>query len=101
IMRQLDDMGVPRMLFLNKIDKATVGVRDLLKLLQPISSTPLLLRQIPLRKEGVIIGSIDLALERAYIYREYAPSEIASIPDDEKAREVEARFSMLERLADH
>src|SRR5690606_6052555 len=51
IMRQLDAMRVPRMLFLNKIDKATAGVRDTLKLLQPASSTPLLLRQIPIRRE--------------------------------------------------
>ena len=101
IMRKLDDLGVPRILFLNKIDKGAAGVRDTLKLLQPASSAPLLLRQIPLRKEGIVIGSIDLALERAYVYREYAESEIAEIPSDEKAREVEARFSMLETLADH
>jgi elongation factor G len=101
IMRQLDAMGVPRMLFLNKIDKASAGVRDTLKLLQPASSTPLLLRQIPLRKDGIVVGSIDLALERAYVYREHAESEITEIPDDDKAREIEARFSMLETLADH
>ena len=101
IMRRLDELGVPRILFLNKIDKAEVGVRETLKMLQPTSRTPLLLRQIPLRKEGIVVGSIDLALERAYIYREYAESEIAEIPSDEKAREIEARVSMLERLADH
>ncbi|MDX8456178.1 elongation factor G [Mesorhizobium sp. VK9D] len=101
IMRKLDDLGVPRILFLNKVDKAIAGVRDTLKMLQPASSVPLLLRQIPVRKDGVVIGSIDLALERAYIYREYAESEVADIPGDDKARELEARFSMLETLADH
>ncbi|TIQ21681.1 MAG: elongation factor G [Mesorhizobium sp.] len=101
IMRKLDDLGVPRIMFLNKVDKATSGVRETLKMLQPASSVPLLLRQIPLRKDGVVIGSIDLALERAYIYREYAESEVAQIPSDDKARELEARFSMLETLADH
>lgn len=101
IMRKLDDLGVPRILFLNKVDKAIIGVRDTLKMLQPASAVPLLLRQIPLRKDGVVIGSIDLALERAYIYREYAESEVAQIPGDDKARELEARFSMLETLADH
>ncbi|OQM76901.1 elongation factor G [Manganibacter manganicus] len=100
IMRRLDELGVPRILFLNKIDKTAAGVRDTLKMLQPTSKAPLLLRQIPLRKDGIVIGSIDLALERAYIYREYAESEVAEIPDDEKAREIEARFSMLETLAD-
>lgn len=101
IMRKLDDLGVPRILFLNKIDKTAAGVRDTLKLLQPASSAPLLLRQIPLRKGDAVIGSIDLALERAYVWREHAESEIAAIPGDEKAREIEARFSMLETLADH
>src|SRR5690606_25259028 len=101
IMRQLDEMGVPRTLFLNMIDRATAGVRDTLKQLQPASATPLMLRQIPLRQDGIVVGSIDLALERAYIYREHAESTIAEIPDDEKAREIEARFSMLETLADH
>ncbi|MGY6710688.1 MAG: elongation factor G [Rhizobiaceae bacterium] len=101
IMRELDRQGIPRMLFLNKIDKASEGVRDTLKMLQPASSTPLLLRQIPLRRDGIIVGSIDLALERAYIYQEHAPSSVTDIPDDEKAREIEARFSMLETLADH
>lgn len=100
-LRRLDEMGVPHILFLNKIDRSEASIRDTLKLLQPASSTPLLLRQIALRKEGIVVGSIDLALERAYIYREHAPSEIAEIPDDDKAREVEARFSMLETLADH
>ncbi len=101
IMRRLDELRVPRILFLNKIDKSIAGVRETLKMLQPASTLPLLLRQIPLRKDGVVIGSIDLALERAYIYREYAESEVAEIPSDDKAREIEARFSMLETLADH
>jgi elongation factor G len=101
ILRQLDDLGVPRMLFLNKVDKASAGVRDTLKLLQPASRTPLLLRQIPLRENGIVVGSIDLALERAYVYREHAASTITEIPDDQRASELEARFQMLETLADH
>ncbi|TIR17862.1 MAG: elongation factor G [Mesorhizobium sp.] len=101
IMRKLDDLAIPRILFLNKVDKAIAGVRETLKMLQPASSVPLLLRQIPVRKDGIVIGSIDLALERAYIYREYAESQVAEIPNDDKARELEARFSMLETLADH
>lgn len=101
IMRKLDDLGVPRILFLNKIDRTAAGVRDTLKLLQPASSVPLLLRQIPLRKDGAVVGSIDLALERAYVWRDFAESEVAEIPGDDKAREIEARFAMLETLADH
>ncbi|MGH6760302.1 MAG: elongation factor G [Phyllobacterium sp.] len=100
IMRQLDELGIPKMLFLNKIEKSVLGIRDVLKILQSVSQAPLLLRQIPIRKDGIIIGSIDLALERAYIYREYATSEVQSIADEDMAREVESRFDMLEKLAD-
>src|SRR5690606_148062 len=53
ILRRLENAGIPRILFLNKTDKATAGVRDTLKLLQPASRSPLLLRQIPLRKDGI------------------------------------------------
>lgn len=101
IFQKLNERGIPRMLFLNKIDKAQLGVRETLQLLQPVSTQPLLLRQIPLRQDGIVVGSIDLALERAYVYREHAESEVTEIPGDEKAREIEARFSMLETLADH
>ena len=88
-------------LFLNKIDVATIDVRETLSLLQPASRTPLLLRQIPIWNNGVAVGFIDLALERAYVYREHAPSEVVEIPKGEAATEKEARYSMLERLADY
>lgn len=102
VLRRLDDLGVPRMLFLNKIDRTAGDVRDVLKMLQPASSSPLLLRQIPLRKEdGSVVGTIDLALERAYIWQDHADSDITTIPGGEKSRELEARFQMLETLADH
>ena len=100
ILRDLEARDVPRMLFINKLDKVDGSVRDLLELLQPASSVPLVLRQIPLRKGGVVTGVIDLAQERAHIYREGQDSEIVAIPDGEMDREHEARFAMLEKLAD-
>ncbi|WP_342361271.1 elongation factor G [Terrarubrum flagellatum] len=101
ILRELEEAGVPRFLFLNKIDAAQRRVRETLQMLQPASRTPLLLRQIPIWKNGIAVGFIDLALERAFIYREHAPSEVLEIPGDESPREKEARYSMLEKLADY
>jgi len=100
-LRMLEDREIPHILFLNKLDKTEGGVREVLELMQPASRAPMVLRQIPLIKDGATIGSIDLALERAYVWHEHAPSEIAPIPDAEKAAEVEARFQMLERIADY
>lgn len=101
VMRELEEADVPRFLFLNKIDAASRRVRETLASLQRASRTPLLLRQIPIWKDGIAIGFIDLALERAFVYREYAASEVIDLPFSEISREKEARFSMLERLADY
>ncbi|MBZ6078141.1 elongation factor G [Microvirga puerhi] len=101
ILRELEEADIPRFLFINKIDTASRRVRETLALLQRASRTPLLLRQIPIWKDGIAVGFIDLALERAFIYREHAPSEIVDMPDGEALREREARFAMLERLADY
>jgi elongation factor G len=101
ILRELETLNIPRFLFLNKIDKADRRVRDTLKLLQPASRKPLLLRQIPIWSGETVIGFVDLALERAFVYKEHAPSEVVELKGDDLGREKEARFSMLETLADH
>src|SRR5215469_13636429 len=98
-LKRLADAGVPHLLFINKFDKARGPLRALLASLQEVSDRPLLLRQIPIWDHGVATGFIDLALERAYAYRPHAASEVVDIAD--YAREKEARFQMLEKLADY
>ena len=46
-------------------------------------------------------GFVDLALERAFVYREHAASEVVAIPSEMADREHEARYQMLEKLADY
>src|SRR5690606_18303926 len=94
-------LDLPRYLFVNKIDRTEGRLRDVLDYLQPASAHPLVLRQVPIWKEGTAVGFVDLALERAFLYREQAMSEVAEIPEDLREREKEARFKMLETLADY
>ncbi|MBL8895190.1 MAG: elongation factor G [Rhizobiales bacterium] len=101
ILKQLDDLDVPRLLFINKIDKSEGRLTDVLAYLQPASSKPLIMRQLPIWKNGIVTGFVDLALERAFIYREHAPSEVIEMPADLLDSEKEARFAMLEKLADY
>jgi elongation factor G len=101
ILRELEDKKIPRILFVNKIDKADAGVHDVLKLLQPASRTKLIMRQIPTFSGDIISGFVDLALERAFVYKEHAPSEVVPLEGDAADLEKTARFSMLETLADH
>jgi elongation factor G len=98
-LKRLSDARVPHLLFINKFDKARGPLRASLASLQEASETPLLLRQIPIWEQGVATGFVDLALERGYAYRPHAASEVVDIAD--YAREKEARFQMLEKLADY
>jgi elongation factor G len=100
ILRELEDQKIPRFLFVNKIDKTDKDLRESLKLLQPASRVPLLLRQLPIFQNDIVSGFVDLALERAYVYREHAPSEVIPLDGDTLDTQT-ARFSMLETLADH
>lgn len=101
VLKDLEDRGVPRFVFLNKIDKADRNIREILALLQPASRTPLVLRQIPIWENSAVSGFVDLALERAFVYRRHAPSQLVEIPADLSAEEANERFSMLEKLADY
>ena len=101
ILKQLDEIGLPRFLFINKIDKSDSSPRDVLEWLQPASSQPLVMRQLPIMTGSVVTGFIDLALERAFIYQEHAESKVVDMPSDLAELEKDERFSMLEKLADH
>lgn len=99
-LKALEDLQIPRVIFINKIDSARGRIRDLLEALQPVSQTPLVARQLPIWEDDKVTGFVDLALERAYRYKRGQPSEIVEIPRDLAERETEARFHMLEQLAD-
>lgn len=101
ILKRLEDMGLPHILFLNKIDTTSTHVREIIPALQPASAKPLVLRQIPIWENGIATGYVDLASERAYVYREHAESQIIELPKVLADREKEARFQMLEKLADY
>jgi elongation factor G len=100
-LRALDELGIPHLIFVNRIDQAHGRIRDLLSALQPISVSPLIARQIPIREGDKVTGFVDLALERAFHYRPGKDSEQIEMPADLQQREAEARTHMLEQLADH
>ncbi|MBM3491642.1 MAG: elongation factor G [Alphaproteobacteria bacterium] len=100
LMKALEDDGVPHMLFVNKIDKATGSVDDLIAALQPVSKRPLVLRHVPLMAGERVTGYVDLASERAYLYRPGNASELVEGPGPAADEVTLARGQMLEKLAD-
>jgi len=100
LMKELDEMGTPYMIFINKMDSAEAHVKDTLEALQGMTDRPLVLREIPIRDGDTITGYVDLVSERAYQWKEGATSDLIEIPESETGREQEERTVLLETLAD-
>ncbi len=99
-LRELERLGLPHALFINKMDLARGALSDLLAALATVSAAPLVARQIPTWEGEKVNGFIDLALERAFVYRANEPSTQVEIPGDLRDAEAQARFHMLEQMAD-
>lgn len=99
-LKAVEDYKIPHAIFINKIDSARGRLRDLMDALQAVANTPLVARQIPIWENEKVTGFVDLALERAFHYEQGKPSKVIDIPADLAEREHEARFHMLEQLAD-
>jgi elongation factor G len=101
LLRFLDERRIPHVLFVNKLDKTSIRMRDLLSALQQVSAKPLVLREVPIRNgEASITGYVDLVSERAYLWRENKVSDLIEMPDSVRPRETEARQLLLETIAD-
>jgi elongation factor G len=99
-LKALERLDVPHVLFVNKIGQARGPLSDLLVALAAVSSVPVVARQLPIRDGEHVTGYLDLALERAFAYQDDGPSERVTPAADVVAEAADARFQMLERLAD-
>ncbi len=100
LLKRLEEINCPRYIFLNKIDRETGSIDALTESLATVVEHPVVLRHIPLHKDGHISGYADLASERAYIYEDGAPSHVIESSGDEEDIVKQARYTMLETLAD-
>ena len=101
MLRRLSDMGLPHFIFVNKMDRASGPIGDLVAALQEASEKPLVLRQLPIVDGEAVTGYVDLPSLRAFTYRPGAASEPADIPGDMDDDVAQARYEMLEKLADY
>ncbi|MSP81537.1 MAG: elongation factor G [Alphaproteobacteria bacterium] len=96
----LNQFQVPHLIFINKMDRASALLRDVIPAMQAVSGRPLVMHQVPIRSGESVTGYVDLVSEQAYAYRPGAPSDQIALPEEVKERETTARTEMLERLAD-
>ncbi len=98
-LKELERLNIPHIIFVNRIDTAREPVPTLLEALAGVSERPVVARQIPIWEGENVTGYIDLALERAFDYADSDPLKHHPLADHE-AEEKDARYHMLEQLAD-
>ena len=99
-LRLVEAANLPTFIFVNKIDIAQDRTSEIVAALQAFCPHGIVLRQIPIRKDGHVIGAVDLISERAWEYHDHARSSLMELPDSLREREAEARAELLEHLAD-
>ena len=100
ILKFLEDRRVPRLIFINKLDRFGGDIVPVVEALQAISGAPLALRQIPILDGESASGYVDLASGRGYHFQENAASEEIEAPAELADAVKQARYEMLEKMAD-
>ena len=102
VWRQADRYRVPRICFINKMDRVGADFKRALAMIeQRLRAKPLTI-QLPLGIETSFEGVIDLVENKAWHFDEdpdSKPREVV-IPDSEQARCREARQALIEKLAE-
>jgi elongation factor G len=103
VWRQADKYNVPRIAFMNKMDRPGADyMRAIQTMRDRLSANPVAV-QIPVGAEDQFRGVIDLITRKAVIYNKEdkgAEPDIVEIPDDLQAEAEAAREKMIEALAD-
>jgi elongation factor G len=103
VWRQADKYRVPRIGFVNKMDRPGANFPRVLEMMRTKLSAKPVAVQIPLGTEDGFRGVIDLIDQKAIVFREEtlgSDFEIEEIPEEFKAEAAQYREKMLETIAD-
>jgi elongation factor G len=103
VWRQADKYGIPRIAFVNKMDRIGADFfRGLQMMVDRLGANPVAL-QVPIGHEADFRGIIDLIEMNAIVYLDELGTdfEITDIPDDHRELADEYRLKLIEAIADH
>jgi len=102
VWRQADKYGVPRICFINKLDRAGASFeRSFESIITRLGANPVAL-QIPIGVEDQLKGVVDLISMKGLIWKDETKGseyEVTDIPDDLKDAAAEAREKLIEAVA--
>ncbi|WP_342641998.1 elongation factor G [Rhodoligotrophos ferricapiens] len=103
VWRQADKYHVPRMMFVNKMDKTGADFYKSVEMIKTrLGATPLVI-QLPIGAENDFKGCIDLIKMQAIVWRDEslgAEFDYVEIPADLKDRAVEYREKLIEQAVE-
>jgi len=102
VWRQADKYHVPRVCFVNKMDKTGADFYMSLRSIQQRLSDKAVAIQLPVGQESEFRGIIDLIEEKAYTFEGDHGIDMVEIPvpEDMKEKVTEYRNSLLEKVAE-
>jgi len=102
VWRQADKYGVPRICFINKLDRAGASFdRSFESIITRLGANPVAL-QIPIGLEDQLKGVVDLVQMKGLIWKDEtkgAEYEVGEIPEDLKEAAAAAREKLIEAVA--
>jgi len=102
VWRQADKYSVPRICFVNKMDRTGASFeRTLEMIVDRLKARPVPV-QLPIGAESGFLGIVDLIEQRAYVYHDEMGQEIeeTDVPAEMVAAVEEARNLIIERVAE-
>jgi len=99
VWNQADRYKVPRIAFVNKMDRTGAEFNSVIKQLNTNLDAKAVAFQLPMGSEEKFIGMIDIIERKAYTFTD-KDVIAAEIPDEYKAATEEARSILAEKLAD-
>ena len=103
VWRQADKYGVPRLAFVNKMDRVGADFYNVLKMMKARLGANVVPIQLPVGEGEIFTGLIDLITMKARIFHDEAKGttwEDIEIPHDLQALAQEYRTKMLEAVSD-
>ena len=103
VWRQADKYGIPRIAFVNKMDRIGADFfRGLEMMVDRLGANPVAL-QIPIGREAEFRGIVDLIEMNALVYQDELGTdfEIVDIPEELRPQADEYRLKLVESVADH
>jgi elongation factor G len=103
VWRQADRYRVPRMAFVNKMDRVGANFERCVEMMRSrLSASPVVI-QLPLGQEERFKGIIDLVDMKAYVYHDEtlgAKYDVVEVPEENQAEAHKAREQLVEAVAE-